>query len=91
MFLVNFINILASPLNTVMHTHLILHTQVHTDVTIDHVVPPVAAKGDDGPSSPMGGMHLFLLICPTFHLLLIPYQLHAPMTLVTNLPHTWIP
>ncbi|RLM54265.1 hypothetical protein C2845_PM10G10430 [Panicum miliaceum] len=29
-------------------------SQVHTDVTIDHVVPPFAAKGDIGPSSPIG-------------------------------------
>ncbi|RLN17154.1 hypothetical protein C2845_PM02G17990 [Panicum miliaceum] len=29
-------------------------SQVHTDVTIDHIVPPLTAKGDIGPSSPIG-------------------------------------
>jgi hypothetical protein len=65
--------------------------QVHTDVTIDRVMTLAAAKGDAGPALPNGSMLSSYFLYSRFHLLLISYQLQAPMIMCTKQPHMWIP
>ncbi|RCV32596.1 hypothetical protein SETIT_7G015700v2 [Setaria italica] len=51
-----------------LHTYLILHIQVYTDVTIDHIVPPAPAKGDSIAASPNSNK----LCCANIHVTLFP-------------------
>lgn len=63
--------------------YFILHMQVYTDVTIDHVVPPVLAKGDTGPASPNGTYFILLFIsslCTYFKLVAGTHDIAAAAT-----------
>ncbi|XP_072151280.1 uncharacterized protein [Setaria viridis] len=43
--------------NTINYNYSFTYPNVHTDVTIDHVVPPIAAKGNTATASPISSTH----------------------------------